>query len=72
MKSRLVVEVSRLLVGRAAEEVSEQVAEQVSGQVAELAAVEASELVVEEVAEAVPMVEARENFYLGPTTMEVR
>ena len=52
--------------------VVEQAAEEVSEQVAELVAVEASELVVEEVAEAVPMVEVRENFYLDPTTMEVR
>ena len=68
MKSRQLVEVSRQLVGL----VVEQAAEEVSEQVAELVAVEASELVVEEVAEAVPMVEVHENFYLGPTTMEVR
>ena len=47
-------------------------AEEVSEQVAELAAEQAFGLVVEEVAEVVPMVEVRENFYLGPTTMEVR
>ena len=68
MKSRQLVVVSDQLVGRAVE----RAAGEVSKQVVELVVVLASELVVEEVAEVVPMVEVRENFYLGPTTMEVR
>ena len=72
MKSRHLVEVSRQLVVLAVERAAGWAAEEVSEQVAERAVELASELVVEEVAEAVPMVEVHENFYLGPTTMEVR